>query len=97
MCFCDDWGYFRWPYHVREVAAPCGIDPGWYPENVCFYFVDFRAGEDAANLHFLSESDHVRAGVLSEMLVAPKFTGKSNTGLHFIIHQEAFVLIGQLP
>src|SRR5690606_6767110 len=58
-------------------------------------FVYSRAGQDAANLHFLPECNDVWSRTFSEVFVTPERAGEAYSGLHLVINEQCFVFVGQ--
>src|SRR5699024_3925126 len=62
-------------------------------ETVIFHFIYAFAGQYSTYLRFFTESKNVRLHVV---FMSPKLAGESHAGLHFIIDQQCFVLVGQV-
>src|SRR6185369_9950371 len=80
--------------HVDQAAAPGAGDSARHREHAVD-FVDATGHEDAADLHFLGKTQHVRLN--TEFLKCPPSAGEPNPGLHLVENQQRLALIGNAP
>jgi hypothetical protein len=63
-------------------------------EYVVLNFVYPVTHQYTAHLHFFTKCDDIRPGFFAKVLVQPKLAAEAYAGLHFIVYQHGFVLVG---
>ena len=81
--------------HVREIAAPRGVDASRQPKDILLHLIQPRTGQHSADLSFFPKTQKV--GHDAKMFAAPAFACQPHARLHFVKNQEHFVFITNGP